>query len=68
MLHQEDVGEWSGNLQNYPVVPPFEGQPGVKADLPEQTSALQVFQQFFPEDFLRVIKTETNRYWIIKIT
>ncbi|XP_042875839.1 piggyBac transposable element-derived protein 4-like [Penaeus japonicus] len=40
----------------------FAGSPGVKADLDETSSPLEIFQCFFTDDLLQHIIRETNRY------
>ena len=52
---------WTENLTAFPIVPPFTGEPGIKAALPDQVSALIVFQLFFTHELVQIIKTETNR-------
>lgn len=47
-----------------PNVPPFQPAktPGPQVELPEDATVLDFFKQFFTEELVRTITTETNRY------
>ena len=47
---------------NVPKIHPFTGTPGVKADLRNNSSILDIFQAFIPPEMITLIADETNRY------
>lgn len=55
------IGGWS-DMDDDPYLPLFEGCPGVKVDIDEDSTPYDAFKIFFGNDIVRLIKEETNRY------
>ena len=54
--------EWTRDLDNYPISPPFTGPSGFQIDHPPNATALWFYQLFMTGALIKKMKTETNRY------
>ena len=59
---QGSVGFTWTNQDNIPYYHSFSGTPGIKANLSSNSSVLDIFQAFIPNDMIDLIVDETNRY------
>ncbi|XP_005110942.1 piggyBac transposable element-derived protein 4 [Aplysia californica] len=59
----EDQDEdWVHDTQNFPKVPPFSGQPGLKINLSDDSTAREVYKLIITDDVINKWTVETNRY------
>ena len=59
---QGNVGFTWTNQDNIPYIYSFSGTPGINANLSSNSSILDIFQSFIPNDMIDLIVDETNRY------
>lgn len=58
----EDASEWVANLDNFPNVPSFTGDPGLKFPLTDDISPLDLYNKIITRDMLKLFKSQTNLY------
>ncbi|GFR80386.1 zinc finger mym-type protein 2 isoform x1 [Elysia marginata] len=54
--------EWVTDLTDFPIVPPFTGNPGFQVDMAEDAKPLDFYMLFVTTDIIKQMKKETNRY------
>ncbi|GFR68595.1 hypothetical protein ElyMa_005612700 [Elysia marginata] len=59
---EDNDDEWVHHVRHYPRIPTFTGNSGIKADLPEDPSHLDVYQLFITDELIASWKRDTNRY------
>ena len=60
-LRTDSVNGWS-RIDTPPLVAPFTGNPGITVNIPEGADPIYFFKLFFPDEFLTILKENTDLY------
>lgn len=58
----EDDADWVRNYRNFPSLPPFTGEPGMKFAMAEGAAPVDFYNLIVTSDVIKLMKRETNRY------
>ncbi|GFN97637.1 PiggyBac transposable element-derived protein 4 [Plakobranchus ocellatus] len=56
------MSDWVSDLTDFPMVPPFTGNPGLQVDMGEDPKPLDFYMLFITDDIIKQMKQESNRY------
>ncbi|KAK3791995.1 hypothetical protein RRG08_035483 [Elysia crispata] len=59
-VDENGESQWVKNVNHFPPIPLFTGQPGIKAAIPDDPSPIDIYNLFITDELIAEWKTETN--------
>ena len=59
-VEENGESQWVKNVNHFPPIPLFTGQPGIKAAIPDDPSPIDIYNLFITDELIAEWKTETN--------